>query len=451
MSPKSSRPSMASNPRLFLERKLVSLIRSTVTGTCKRCLDSNLAFRESVRSRKGFVSTCEVLETILIPMLDFNDDFLPKVKSERHALENELNKALSVIVDRVKESFDQNRPLCPGDPYVNSSGSTMRAGSTGLPYIEANAFFVSVVLHLLLTIDDFRELPAQIDKSQLRNLAIKAIDQIIENFVDEKGWSYSTKDHEVNIYFTWSVVETLIEVLDSKEQCDLIVTADRETRLKECLAQVRAFLEVLLFGVPGKTQPFLFVPKKIENERQNVYHALQAFITLGLLESERYLDMAQTLVTLVANSHVIVAQKDYEVGYPLEDKGTFGTAVLGDSSILPLVVRSIATVFGEYPDPNFFLFTEKSRLRDPWSYLIMADRIEELRANQGSDHLWGAEAGDYEIYYTERVVEALMSCYHYVISPHKSVRRLELPNTDLPNLQEFNADLRDTGRQKEMG
>ena len=448
MSSKSSRPSLTSNPRSFLERKLISLIRSTVAATCKRCIEPDLAFRDSNRYRKGFVSTCEVLETILIPMLDFNDDFLPKAKSERHALESELTKAVSVIVDRVKESFDQNKPLCPGDPYVNSSGATMKPESIGLPYIEANAFFVSVVLHLSLTIDAFRELPEQLDRERLRDLAIKAIDQIIENFVDEKGWSYSTNDHEANIYFTWSVVETLVEVLESKEQCDLILTAEREKQLKECLSQVRAYLEIFLFGIPSKAQPFLFVPKIIESERGKVYHALQAFITLGLLESNRYLDMAQTLVTLVANSHVIAAQKNYEVGYHLEDKATFGTAALQDSSILPLVVRSIASVFGEYPDPSFFSFTEKSRLRDPWSYMIMADRIEELTTNQGSDRLWGAEANYYEIYYTERVVESLTSCYHYVISPHKPVRSLELPETEIPDIRDFNANLRETGRRE---
>lgn len=444
MSRKSSRPSLSSNPRLFLERKLVSLIRGTVRATCKRCVDPDLSFRESVHSRKGFVSTCEVLETILIPMLDFHDDFLPRVRTERQTLENELNRAVTVIIDRVTESFEKNRPLCPGDPYLNSSGDTMRKGSTGFPYIEANAFFVSVVLHLFLTLDDFKELPRRLDTSQLQKLATKAIDQIIANFVDERGWSYSTKEHEVNIYFTWSVVETLIEVLDSRGECDLIATDQRESELKDCLAQVRSFLEMYLFGVSSKAPPFLFVPRIIENERMKVYHDLQAFITLGLLESDRYLDMAQTLVTLVANSHVIAAQKDYEVGYLLEDKGTFGTARLTDSSILPLVVRAIATVFGEYPNTNFFSFTEKSRLRDPWSYLIMADRIDELKANQGSDDLWGPEPDNYEIYYTERVVESLISCYHYVISPDKSVRSLGLPKTEIPAIHEFKAALRDT-------
>jgi len=449
MSPKSSRASLADNPRLFLERKLVSLIRSTVTATCKRCVNSELSFRdrESVRSRKGFVSTCEVLETILIPMLDFSDDFLPKVKSERQALENELNKALTGIVDRVKESFETNKPLFPGDPYVNSSGDTMRKGSTGFPYIEANAFFVSVVLHLLLTLDAFRELPRHVEKSQLRNLATKAIDQIIANFVDEQGWSYSTQEHVVNIYFTWSVVETLIEVLDSRETCDLIVTDERERQLKDCLAQVRASLEMYLFGGSSNATPFLFVPRIIEHERAKVYHDLQAFITLGLLESERYLDMAQTLVTLVANSHVIAAQKDYEVGYLLEDK-TFGSARLTDSSILPLVVRAIATVFGEYPNNDFFSFTEKSRLRDPWSYLIMVDRINELKANQGSDDLWGPEPDEYEIYYTERVIESLISCYHYVTNPDKTGRSLELPPTEIADIHEFNERLRETGNPK---
>jgi hypothetical protein len=126
----------------------------------------------------------------------------------------------------------------------------------------------------------------------------------------------------------------------------------------------------------------------------------------------------------------------------MSDEESGYSTTLRDSSILPLIVRSIATVFGEYPDREFKSFTKKARLRDPWSYLIMKDRIEELKRKQNRKGLWGPEGTDYEIYYTERVIEALISCYQYVTDPEGATPSLQLPKSEIGDFEQVNADFK---------
>ena len=143
--------SLLKNSREDLLDIIARLIGQTVTATCNRCLDTNLAFKETQRSRKGFVSTLEVLETILMPMLDFGDRFFPKSVTKRQELEKTVQDTLLCLINTANSSFSEQKPLLPGDPYVNTTGDRMRKGSVGFPYVEANAFFVSTILHYLLT------------------------------------------------------------------------------------------------------------------------------------------------------------------------------------------------------------------------------------------------------------------------------------------------------------
>jgi hypothetical protein len=429
-------PLNGNNPGKELSEELRKLLGDTVVATCKRLLSPDRAYLDSQTvSRQSFVSTCEVLETVFFPMLVFGDEFFPTDAGRREKLNEVVYGGLSYVVDQAKKFTEEGNHLCPGDPYINDTGDRMRPTSIGWPYIEANAFLISTILHFLLNRRYFRNIPSELDTELLKETAGNAIEQILDQFIKEKGWSYSTNDIPVEIYFTWSVVETLVEVLEWNDKIELLRGPDTFERLKEQLSQVRGAMELILFQGQD-SRHFIFAPQIIEHSPKQVYNALQAFIILGVLETSHYMEMAQTLISLVANSHLIANQVGYEVRYPLTH-GRVGAANLEDRSILPLVVRSIATVFGEYGNKDFLEFTTKARLRDPWSYMVMGDRVQELKRNRTRRKLWGPDGSEYEIYYTERVVEALVSCFYYVNKPNKSIRSLKLPDVDKTKFKAF--------------
>jgi hypothetical protein len=368
-------------------------------------------------------------------MLVLQDEYLPKDKKKRRKLEGVIFENILYLLNESKDFIEHGNLLYPGDPYINDTGDKQRSNSTGWPYIEANAFFVSTILHFLLNQSFFSNVPEELNENRLKEIAGQAIDQILDQFIKEQGWSYATAKFEREIYFTWSVVETLVEVLDAAEEGKLdLLGPERLGKLRTQLGQVRGAMELYLFHRPGAEQ-FIFTPQIIRGNTRPIYNALHAFITLGILGTSYYMEMAQILITLVANSHLIASRPIFETNYLLKhDK--VDIAKLEDRSILPLIVRAIATVFGEYRSEEFHDITEKARLRNPWSYLIMIDRIKELKKKRTSNQLWGPEA-EYEIYYTERVIEALISCYYYVSGPDKPARDLGLPAFDIKQFEAF--------------
>lgn len=411
--------------RDYLKLEIRELVGDTVKATWKRCLTPGDAFVDGQSAlRKSFVSTCEVLETLLIPMLVFGDDFLPKNRA-REKINKLVVDSISYLIQQSKEFQDGQSPLCPGDPYVNNTGDKQTDDNAGWPYIEANAFFVSTILHFLLNEKYFKSAKRDFEKAELVEIAGKAIDQIMEQFTGD-GWSPSTREFSSQIYFTWSLAETLIEVLECRDERKLdLIGPKRVDKLKGQLAQVRHRMERYLFG----DRQFTFTPELINSKQtQPIYNALQAFITAGVLGTTYTAQMAQTLVSLVANSHLIADKPNLVTNYPIDHET--GGARLEDRSILPLIVRAIATVFGEYYSKSFRDITEKARLRNPWSYIVMSDRIIELKKKQNSLKLWGPYGSTYEIYYTERVIEALISCYYYVAFPEKRPHDLALPKVD---------------------
>lgn len=430
--------------RAYLQAELKGLLKTTVTAMWQRCLDNKLCFVDGQSViKRSFVSTCEVLETIFLPMLIFGDDFLPKKKPERQLLNQQIVETMTYLMNEVRGALKRNEPLCPGDPYLNSSGHKQEEGSAGRPYIEANAFFVSTALHFLSNEKHFRGTTPQIDRAELVELARKAIQQILNEF-DNGAWSRS-KDESTRIYFTWSVSETLIDVLSaatSTEKLDLI-GPERIDQLRGDLASVRQSMEKNLFGA----QSIALTREQIMNKfSRPLYNALQAFITLGILATTAHAEMAQALVSLVSNSHLVPERAVVVTYYPLEHES--GGAQLEDRSILPLILRAIATIFADYYSPPFREIIEKAWLRDPWSYLVIADRVGELKEKQLPSKLWGPDGKTYEIYYTERVIEALVSCYYYVADPDKEPFDPKLPKTDA---QTFAATLSNTMQDDSNG
>ncbi|HEY0427501.1 MAG TPA: hypothetical protein VGC76_06820 [Pyrinomonadaceae bacterium] len=418
-------PSIPEDPKNYLSGEIEKTLRSTVSATCKRCLDPKLAFTDSQYKQKSFVTTCEVLETILIPMLIWGEDILPK-GNDRRKVKQVIYQALEFLIEKNDDFINEGNKLCPGDPYFSTRGT--RKGSKPLPYTEANAFFISTILHFLLCAEHFKDAPTKLSKDNLKTIANTALSNLLEQFIDKRGkitgWSHTTS--EINpggqgeIYFTWSIIETLVDIQYLRE-IDFISNEVLGEKINDCFKKVTAAMEDYLYGGGKLTRPFIFTHSIIRDKKLDIYNKCQAFIILGLLQSERYSEMILTLITLVTNSNLIseiANDEDYLVHYSLKTAST-GGHVLDDESILPLIVRSIATVFDEYYDEKFLKATEKAHLRNPWSYLVMKDRIEELKKNQTPEDLWGPEGEEYEIYYTERTVEALASCYYYLTESEK--------------------------------
>ncbi len=421
-------------------QEISRLLGDTVAATCERCLDPNLAFvDQSVRWPKS-VTTCEVLETIFIPMLIFGDKYLPKNKDKRRKLNDVVFRSLDNLVRSAEESIKRGDPLFPGDPYFNDSGDRLKADSKGWPYTEANAFLISLILHFLSVGSHFGRVPDDLSRERLIGVAKVAIDQILGQFIDGQGWSHSTRDCERQIYFTWSIVETLAEVLEYAEKGEVaLLEDDKLNTLRGELSQVLVTMEDYLFSA----KEAIFSPEVAQGDTGIFYNNMQAFIILGILGTKRSNEMAQTLISLVANSHLFANQP--QANYFMKHE-RFKLAKLEDRSILPLIVRAIATIYGEYANDDFHNITEKARLRNPWSYLVMSDRLKELKSKRTPDKLWGPEGSDYEIYYTERVVEALISCYYYVKRPNKSAHRLDL-KFDPKRFDDFSKGLKNVGTQ----
>jgi hypothetical protein len=375
-------------------------------------------------------------------MLIFGDDVLPSGK-QRSEIKKIIYSALQYLITTYNE-FAAENGLGPGEPYLTTRGKKRRSTSQELPYTEANAFLISTILHFMLNAKYFPNTPGELSNDNLRVVASQSIEQLLKAFIYKKksirsGWSHTlpamSQEAQGEIYFTWSTIETLVDVIDYSNQIDFL-DANLKQSILVCFESVREDLEFYLFDSKNIKIPFIFLHPSISERKLEIYNTCQAFIILGLLNTEKYAEMILTLITLVTNSNLIseIAKNEgYLVKYLLRMSST-GNHNLDDESILPLIVRSIATVFGEYRDAKFLKSTEKAHLRDPWSYLVMADRIEELKKNRTSDGLWGPDGDDYEIYYTERTVEALVSCYYYVTEKDSA----EKSRTKSKSFQSFN-------------
>jgi hypothetical protein len=421
---KPTAPADAFSPQLreYLTNEISQLLGDTVTATWKRCLDDSNAFVDQSIRWPTFVSNCEVLETMFIPANLIEEKHWPQGIAKKK-FNQKIFKTLDELVVRAEESIQTGAPLFPGDPYFNDNDKIAK-DSKGLPYIEANAFLVSTILHFLLLEDRFQPTPPELSRQRLTGISKIAIDQILRHFISKQGWAHSPLGVERDIYFTWSVVETLAEVLECHERGLIdFLTADTQEILLAELSEVLSSMEDHLFPVQSDSRLPIFSPQVAQGQTRIFYNNMQAFICLGILGTDRSMDMAQALVSLVANSHLFAKQP--HAIYPMKHQ-RFGSVTLEDRSIMPLTIRAIATVFGEYPDPKFHEITEKARLRSPWSYLVMADRLTELKTKRTQDKLWGPDGSQYEIYFTERVVEALTSCYYYVTDPNRPAHKLNL-------------------------
>ncbi len=380
-----------------LKKTITSLVEGAVEGIINRRI-SDSAFLDNVDVKKRFfTSTCEGIESILIPSSVFPQLTLQKLSEKFPQLPEILFDEADFLIKRIIKSESD---LAPGDPYLKRGGSIKKADRNQLPNLDSTSFIVSTLIDIREQILNGNLKVNKEFSSPINDIINDGISTIVKYHIKGKGWPSGIGDPNTHLYFMWSALETLRDVLDIENKDDLeIPEKEIEAIFEETTKWVEN--EILFDMVNGSL--YITTKKKDGSDFIKTYNYLQGLIILNIGKSKQYKDIITFINKFYSVCYRILPNEEYEILYNLD------TFKLEDSSIAPLALRGIVpTILDNLGNEEFAKELIKSRL----SYSdIISDIIKRISEKRTADKLFASDSEDYELYYTERVIEALTICY----------------------------------------
>lgn len=403
------------------KKQISQELESTVSAVIENRL-SNGNFGDNVsKSQAAYLTTCEGLESIFVPIVSNLKLSFPKITKKYPDLLDCICKDLSYLLGRCQ---DGETFIFPGDPYAETGVKKRIPIQT----VESAAFTISTFSHAL---DIFQsnniDLPHQLKYKE----AISAALVYLENAFceDEKDGGYwpavlGTKK-EASIYFTWTVLETLVDFFETNYDAPLYKTSCE--KLGGYAFKVRSWLErvklpIMEIGdlsfalyakkykeikvgsnpINSSLDELVHVEQVTNNDLQRelntiIYESFYILIMLNLLWSEKRSSMAKFLRYLLPQLSSLLEMTPeayYQVPGAKEP--------LEDFSIVPLALRGVAKVLVENErDPDFRGALDVINFDGVVSLCNKA-----LNSKKLSSGLYAYDGETYEVYYTERVIEA---------------------------------------------
>jgi len=347
-------------------------------------------------STKGYFSTLEGLEALLIPCVN-----LPK-NEYWGRLQGKHPELFDLIVDDINFilRFNKVKELPPkeqGEPYFEQ-----RKGPKRTPYwtSECSSFALSVLTNFITLRNEFGLSKDHPKDEEIIEVIKKNLGWVNLCKRDNTGWSW-THESPTHHWPTWSLLDTFDEMLD----CDSLSNFHKSIE-KDCDEVTKTISESFRKGLVAGSYLNDWNEKVLKPEVYDVEAALD--LTRLMLAVCQYGNpkivkpLAKNLFEWAAKT--AFGEVDYGFHFSLKADYVY------DSSLVPCVFRALNIMAG----------------------ILKPRKIKEIDDQLGQDHemvlhrvytsltqtlidrgkykgLWGVENGGltYELYYTERAIEAL--------------------------------------------
>lgn len=374
---------------------------------------------ESVmRSKKPqtFVATCEGLEIILSTILSLPSS--EALFSHSPKLPEALLADLEWLLTKAE---DQSYEVFPGDPYYGTFDRGLKQPDNS---IDALAFFLAVCIHSLECKKRWY-IFEKLDQNMLEQAIDESIKTLLVSMEKTKGlgWPDKISSASPDIYSTWSVLETIDELRRFQE--------DRYHDLEEShfLDSVTQWLQGQIKGTFDKCEQVFDNPPRKEDITSNdavcrslacLHEALQVVTSLTILGRGNARQLGRCVASILTQAPNLL-----HMNLPARYRNN----VL-DYTLVPLLLRCLSSVFWRYPkggrsSTDFYSgLGELVQRKDNVLYDCFRTLVSEKRIHRRGRFLALFREPDpgpqpqfpneFEIYYTERTVESLISYHQYM-------------------------------------
>lgn len=369
------------------------LIKALEKLIINRINDGAFTDQEEVTGRAYF-STLEGLDALFIPFVN-----LPK-----NIFWDSLKKKYPQLVDFIIDDINfilnfniQNKPSDDqGIPYF-----VQRKGVKRSPYwtSECASFTLSVLTNFLMLRTKFG-LPTSPDDAKVFSAINNNLSWVELCKRSDNGWSW-TNDSPSHPWPTWSILDTFDEMIN----CDLLPEFKAEIT-----AETQGILARIEHSFKEKDIPGTFLSaweeRVVNCQPYDVLTALditRLMLAVSLLSNRnKTKPLANTLFNWAGKTDF--SNIDYRYHFPIKSDYIY------DSSLVPCVFRTLVIMAGVL-SPKLI---NKLDEHIGQNHKIVVNRVYNILMKSLINHekykdLWGVKNGDltYELYYTERTIEAL--------------------------------------------
>jgi len=372
---------------------VLELIRTTLLALVKARREKGYFFDEFYPEQdRALVITCEGLECFFIPCRS-----IPGMKPEEFLSIDEVRKDIEFIIETLEaEGFTE-------EPYIDVEN------------VDSAAFVLSTLFHSRLLIGPtLRAKPAEGGSLWIRveNWIDSAIRFLNEEFTPELGWDPSRRQ----FYFTWSVIETLKGLEEDLGADEEFLAGEAGPEREKLLESLKGKMLELRRFIETEYLPSMASGEFFEEAPLDIYGQTQALIILGLLASPKDREIANALTHVVEVFRSERASlEEFGADYDVKHK----TDTIPDYTIVPQLIRCIALMISrglpDEPAAKEVFERENENLETFLSELLREEGpldgpLHNLRIpSEPYKDLWGS--GRFEIYFTERVIEALTAVW----------------------------------------
>jgi hypothetical protein len=356
-----------------------------------RIADGAFTDEEDVKDRKYF-STLEGLESLLIPFVTLPKNLFWEPLKEKYP------KLKSIIIDDINFILDFNKnesfpPQEHGYPYF--VGAHYRK-SEPIWTSECSSFTLSVLANFL-------ELRRKYNIGQ--NISKRTIEKVIltnYNWVknckrDKTGWAWTHQTSE-HPWPTWSLLDTFEELVTYRSTNKII--SDLGDECKEVVKHI--------VGKFNNDFSNLWNDKVGKNISYDIITALNLCRLMLVISLYEHHSVTYPLSTML---YSWASETDFpNVNYQYNLSGAINCNIV-DSSLVPTTFRTLCTMAGALKPKNIDNLDEEINQ----DHEVVLNRVFSKLNNSLITHgkykdLWGIPDGTgttYELYFTERTIEAL--------------------------------------------
>jgi hypothetical protein len=402
-------------------------------------------YEDDEESRKRYYfPTLEGLEALLIPALAIDGSWVylatekPKIKA---AISHDIEYVLSF------NSSSQSKQNKQGQPYF----FTGRGASKKHFWIsECGAFTLSTLINVLTLSETFPDYAPTFDHSKLRAAIKLNVNNLLQCSVSSGGWSWSKNGNSPDSWATWSVIETLTDYLTYEKDYGISLPSSR--RVKESLGNAARYLKSQLdWGseetISGKWYKSVFKKgsMKTPNQVQCGYSFVHTMISASLLGLQG-LKTFRELATMLFQSVESVDVKSVENLARVSSKNK----EIDDYSYHPTLLRALTSIYVQMGPKNRKRLAEELPKAPSFYVRAQFDRLMKRYKRQGEwAGLWGHN-NQYEIYFTERSLEALVSLAEFLAQTKES-EPWEMPSAIVESeMDELRAELRNMRKKSPL-
>lgn len=408
-------------------RQIETLLNKAAKGLLELRLKRKVFIDDFYKQQHTFMQICEGLEGVLMPaLLCPTPSLLKRLFTEPVA--REIEKDIEYIEGAVA---NKDYAWFSGEPYYMRGGPREH---TRIPRnsIDALAFFTSVLCHLLGLLQRNSDYSfGQYDETTLKRCLDKCIGVILESTLHNGngGWPGFLKseldDDETYVdtpdqYCTWSMLETIEEIRTYYPE------GYAQIQDSECLDQTREWLRKTMDKNIDNCQKFLanFHKSKTASQAECrcFYHAAHGLAGLAILGSVPAQQLGH-FTAQVLNAVGYLPESEFKTFYPNIDAP--------DYTLFPMLLRCLSVALKDVDKKVLEKSLGKIATYKDETLLDLYKHIVSKKLYYNTDGVHDGffcdrdisksideddKAKKVDIYYTERVVESLLTFHGYLCS-----------------------------------